>query len=139
MTPNPTPNNNLLTDPDNSRQDDIDLVKIFFLMLSNWYWFVLSLSLALTGAWLYNRHTLPTWRVSATVLIEEDKSSRSMLGSNNMLEGFGLRPGMQNLDNQLLILTSWSLIEKALNELPFDIEYYQRGRVNKVALTRSAR
>jgi len=55
------------------------------------------------------------------------------IGSDQLLEGFGLRPGIKNLDNQLLILTSWSLIDKTLHELPFGIEYYVRGRINKVA------
>ncbi len=127
-----SPNNGQL--PGQENEKDIDVMKIFFLMLSNWYWFVLALGLTVGSAWVYKRYTLPTWRVSATVLIEEDKKHTSMIGSEQLLEGFGVRPGMQNLDNQVLILTSWTIIEKTLSDLPFDIEYYHHGRVNKVAL-----
>jgi tyrosine-protein kinase Etk/Wzc len=126
-------NNNNINSSDQNKQDEVDLLKIFFLMLSNWYWFILSVSIAVIGAWFYNKHTVPTWRVSATVLIDEEKNSKMSIGSDQLLEGFGLRPGMKNLDNQLLILTSWSLIEKTLDKLPFGTEYYTRGRINKVA------
>jgi tyrosine-protein kinase Etk/Wzc len=131
-------NNNLHNDnqqinSENNKEEEVDLLKIFFLMLSNWYWFVMAILVALAIAWLYNSHTLPTWRVSATVLIDEDKGGRASIGSDQLLEGFGLRAGMKNLDNQLLILTSWALIEKTLDELNFGTEYYTRGRINKVA------
>ena len=38
---------------------------------------------------------------------------------------------MQNLDNQIQILTSWSLIGRTIDSLPFKYEYYTRGRINK--------
>ncbi len=129
-----TPNSEIqFLDKDKNKQDEIDLLKILFLMLSNWYWFALSLSVVFVITWLYITHTLPTYRVSSTVLIEEDKSSRVNIGSDQLLQGFGLRPGMKNLDNQLLILTSWSLIDRTLKELPFETEYYTKGRINEVA------
>jgi len=133
MTPD-SPNPRPQFRPAPQKQDDVDIAKLFFLMLGNWYWFVLALFLSITAAWLYNKYTLPTWNVSATVLIEEDKKGSGMMGTDKLLEGFGLRPGMQNLDNQLVILTSWTIIEKTLEELPFDIEYYHRGKINKGAL-----
>ncbi len=133
MTPNPL-SKRPLSHPTKSNQDEINLMKIFFLMLTNWYWFVLALTLALTAAWLYNRYTIPTWQVTATVLIEEDHNNQSLTGPDQLLRGFGLRPGIQNLDNQLLILSSRSIIDQTINELPFDIEYYHRGMFKKVAL-----
>jgi tyrosine-protein kinase Etk/Wzc len=120
--------------PGQENEKNIDVVKILFLMLSNWYWFMLALGITVGAAWLYKKFTLPTWKVTATVLIEEDQKNKSIIGSEKLLEGFGVRPGMQNLDNQLLILTSWTVIEKTLAELPFDVEYYHHGRVNKADL-----
>lgn len=116
------------------KQDDVDLGKLFFLMLSKWPWFALAIVVFMSAAWVYIRYTVPTWNTSATVLIEEGNKGQSVLGSDKILEGFGLRPGMQNLDNQLLILTSRSTIGKTLELLPFDNEYYFRGRLNKMPL-----
>ncbi len=126
--------NRFLIHSEKSKKDNVDYLKLFFLMLSNWYWFVLAVTLALAIAWLYNKYTVPKWRVSAAVLIEENRQAQSLIGQDELLRGFGLRPGIQNLDNQLLILSSKSIIDQTLGELPFNIEYYHRRIRNKVAL-----
>ena len=124
---------NLNYDTDQSQEDVVDLRKLFFKLLSYWHFFALTFVVALICAWLYNRYTMPTYRVTSTLLIEEDKKTGA-IGTDQLLQGFGLRPGMQNLDNQILILSSWSLIGRTLDSLPFDIEYYYRGRINKLPL-----
>ena len=50
------------------------------------------------------------------------------------MKGFGLRPGMKNLDNQIQVLYSYALAEKCLQELSFGIDYYTRDRVNMESL-----
>jgi capsular exopolysaccharide synthesis family protein len=116
------------------QEDEIDLKKIFYLIISNWYYFLIAMILALICAFLYNTYTIPTYRVSSTLLINEDKKG-GVLENNQFFEGFGLGTGIQNLDNQIMILSSRTLIGKTLDELPFSIEYYYYNRFkNKVSL-----
>lgn len=130
----PTTNPNYqFTDADESREDVVDFRKFFFKLLSYWHFFVVSLAVALICAFLYNRYTMPVFRATSTLLIEEDKKSGA-LGTDQLLQGFGLKAGMQNLDNQILILSSWSLIGKTLDSLPFGTKYYTRGRINRTTL-----
>ena len=126
-TTNPTP------DTDQPREEVVDLRKLFFKLLSYWQLFALALFVALICAWFYNRYTFTKYRVISTLLIEENKKPGS-IGADQLLQGFGLQPGMQNLDNQIQILSSWSLIGKTIDSLPFKIEYYTRGRLNKGSL-----
>ena len=126
-----------MTHPNNHSNDEpteevVDLRKFFFKMISFWYFFVATIAVALVFAWTYNRLTLPVYRVTSTLLIEEDK--KGMPGTDQLLQGFGLNPGMQNLDNQILILSSWSLIGRTLDSLPFDVEYFYKGNTNKSPL-----
>jgi capsular exopolysaccharide synthesis family protein len=116
------------------QEDIVDLRKLFFKLLSYWHFFVLALGVALLCAWLYNRYATTRYRVTSTLLIEEDKKGGAAIGTNQLLEGFGLKAGMQNLDNQILILSSWSLIGRTLDSLSYDIEYYVRGRIKKITL-----
>jgi len=102
-------------------------------MLSHWYYFAITIAVAMVITYLYNRFTLPVYRTTSTLLIEESKKS-GLPGTDQLLQGFGLNPGMQNLDNQILILSSWSLIGRTLDSLPFEIEYYYQGRMNKSPL-----
>ena len=131
-------NNNLLQiKPQNvnPRQEDvIDLRKLFFKLLSYWHIFAITMVVTIICAWLYNRYATTKYRITSTLLIEEDKKGSAAIGSDKLLEGFGLRPGMQNLDNQIQILSSWSLIGRTLDSLPFGTEYYCRLRMKQEAL-----
>jgi tyrosine-protein kinase Etk/Wzc len=132
MPTNHTPNS--VSDNDQPQEEVVDLRKLFFKLLSYWQYFVIALFIALICAWLYNRYTLTKYRVTSALLIEENKKSGAIGGTDQLLKGFGLNPGMQNLDNQIQILSSWSLIGKTIDTLPFNIEYYTRGRINKGSL-----
>ena len=56
------------------------------------------------------------------------------LGADNIMQGFGLRPGRQNMDNRIQMFSSWSLVKRSLKKLPFEIDYYLKGRVNEISL-----
>src|SRR5450759_3765224 len=131
------PNNhtqNSVSDNDQPQEEVVDLRKLFFKLFSYWQYFVIALFITMICAWLYNRYTLTKYRVTSALLIEENKKSGAIGGTDQLLKGFGLNPGMQNLDNQIQILSSWSLIGKTIDTLPFNIEYYTRGRINKGSL-----
>jgi len=127
-------NNNQPIDNDQPQEEVVDLRKLFFRLLSYWQYFALALFIALVCAWLYNRYSLTKYRVTSSLLIEENKKSGTLGGTDQLLKGFGLQPGMQNLDNQIQILSSWSLIGKTIDSLPFKFEYYTHGRINKGSL-----
>ena len=54
--------------------------------------------------------------------------------NNQLLEGLSLEAGTQNLDNQIMILSSKTLIWNTLNDLPFDIECYYHKLNKKLSL-----
>jgi len=117
-----------------SRQSDIAYIhKLLIIFVSYWYYFLSALAVAVAVGFLYTKYTIPTYQVSATILIEEDGDARLPGIDNNMLEGFGLSAKTQNLDNQLTILSSKSLIRETLNELPFQSDCYKKGLFKEVS------
>lgn len=112
----------------------INLRKLFLKLLSYWHVFVLAIMVTLVCAWLYNKYTQTKYRIACTLLIEEDKNGSIAQANDDLLQGFGLRPSMQNLDYQLFLLSSWSLIGKTLDSLNFGTEYYWQGLLRKVDL-----
>ena len=113
--------------------DGINLTKLILLMVSKWYYFVIALMVAFACTYFYMSHTIPKYGVSATLLIDQEKTDVS-IGSDKVLEGFGLGSGTKNLDNQIMILTSRTLIGKTIDELNLDVEYYQRDLFDKISL-----
>ena len=112
----------------NRENETINLKRIFLLLLRRWYYFPIVMILTLAAAYLYNRYTMPTYLVTSTILIEEENNS-NLPGSDEIMQGIGLRPSTQNLDNQIYVFKSWTLISKTLDLLPFEIDYYKKGRI----------
>ncbi len=110
----------------------INIKRLLRLALANWYWYVLALVVSLASATYYTKKVPRTYRATASILIEqEDRANLS--NANMLLEGFGLRPGNQNLDNQIYILSSNTLIQETLEELDFGIDCYRKQMRKQVS------
>ena len=113
------------------KQIGIDPLAVLSLVVKNWYYLVAGIIVALLGARFYIGHTLPMYMSSVKILIHQS-DNRTTNANEELLRGLGLPGGMGNLDNQIMILTSRALTEKALKELPFEIEYYHRTIKNRL-------
>ncbi len=125
-------------------EDTIDIKKLLLTLLSNWYWFVLAVILALTAAFLYNRYATPVYEIQTTVMFEEayGKSSPMALAGasgigGNVFEGLGSMKSMQNIHNQMVIVGSTPLVSKVIDQLDFEVSYYAVGRVSLVEAYKS--
>ena len=58
------------------QSDIVNLQKLALMMIRNWYVFFITLAIACTAAYFYNKYTLPTYRVTATLLVEEGDNAR---------------------------------------------------------------
>lgn len=111
----------------------LDLVVILPLIFKYWYWFVLSIIAALFCSFLYVRHTMPVYRTTATILINEAEA-RPVVDNSEILQGLGLPGGLRNLQNQIMIIKSRDLTEKTLTALDFEVEYYIKTIRNKLPI-----
>jgi len=111
----------------------IDPGTILKLITKNWYFFVIAIVFALIVARYYILHTIPVYRVYTSVLIFEEETNT---GSDNdeLLKGLGLPGGMRNLENQIKIITSRELTERAVRGLGFETEYYFKTIHNQIPL-----
>ncbi len=57
-----TPQSSMLED-NPMLEDDLDIKKLLLNVLSNWYWFVLSLIITLAMAFLYNHYSVPIYNI----------------------------------------------------------------------------
>jgi capsular exopolysaccharide synthesis family protein len=103
--------------------------KILILILNHWYVYVLALILAAVGGAIYLKHRIPYYDVTTTILIEEEDP----IPGADLLEGFSVRPGIKNLDNQLFIVSSYSLIQEVLEQLPFEVDVFRKGLFSRVS------
>ncbi len=124
---NPSNNPPAYPDPFDPRleTDNIDIKRYISLFISNWYWFAITLFIAITFAYGINRWSEKVYTVSSTLLIKSDQTS----GLTNIFQGSGNYGNQQNINNEIGILKSYNLNYKVMQELPeFYIDYIMVGK-----------
>ena len=118
----------------NQQNETIDIKKFVIKMLANWYWFALSLLITLCVAYVINRYTDPVYKQLAIVMVQ-DKDNTLSGGVEGILEEQGIlcRTRKKVVENEIGVLSSYTLVKKAITELPdFNISYFSMGRIRTV-------
>lgn len=115
-------------DPMEETDNTNGLRDILFSYLIYWKWFLLSVALCLGAAWIYLRYATPTYSVSATIMIKDDKkggrnSEAQALESMSFLQSGG------NIENEVEILRSKSLIKEVVISQKIYTSYTTQGRI----------
>lgn len=113
--------------------EEINIKEVLQKYLRYWYLFVLGVLIAGTAAFIYLRYTTPQYRVSSTLLIKDDKKGPS-LSENAVLNDLDLFQSGKNIDNEIEILKSKSLMNRVLKELALNTTYYVDGRVKSTEI-----
>ena len=111
-------------------QDEVSLLELFFHYFSYWKWFVISLVICLSLAFVYLRYTTKQYTVFSKVLIKDEK--RGQTGFDwNAFSDLGLTPQMGSFDNEIEILNSQSLMQEVVDSLKLGVAYFKEGRIKK--------
>ena len=100
---------------------------ILNIILSNWYWFIISLLLFGAGAYAYLRYTTPVYQRTATVLVKDSRkgSGSEVTAFNDIIGGISRR----SVDNELHIFQSRHLMEQVVKRYDLTTQYLSKGRV----------
>ena len=102
---------------------------IFALCVANWYWFVISVVIALAiGIWKI-KTTPPVYQRSVSILIKSKES-----GSENLLKEFGIDNVASNLTNEMELLKTATIAREITQRLNLNVEYYRDGYFHDILL-----
>ena len=122
-----TTQNNTTAKPKQT-DDFIRIQDLFYLCLSKWYWFVISLAVTLGIAVIYLLKTPPVYTRSASLLIKEDSKGNSMGGdAAGVLGDFDLFQTSTNVNNEIQSLQSPSVMLDVVKRLHLDVDYHTDG------------
>jgi tyrosine-protein kinase Etk/Wzc len=113
--------NENLQESGQQQQQSLDLKVILFKLYRYWYTFILTIFIALSIAFLFNKYTRPIYEASTTILIK-DKSEKQVDVQDIL--GLGRTKGIQNLTNQMALLSSYALANKTVTKLGFEVAYF---------------
>ena len=115
--------------------DFIRIQDLLGLCLGKWYWFVISLVLALGIAVVYLLRTPPVYTRSASLLIKEDSKGQSPSGDvSSTFADMGLFQSNTNVNNELLSIQSPAVMLDVVKRLHLDVNYFTDGRFYKRVL-----
>jgi len=104
-------------------QQKTDYRDLVFKLWRHKFWFALSIAALLAAAFLFNKFSTTIFRNHSTLLLKESERN-SFMSSQDIMQGFGLFAGNQNIENELGILTSYTMIYEAVTQLNLDVSFY---------------
>lgn len=94
-----------------------------------WPWYLLFIVLFLIGTYVFHRYTVDEYSVSGTLVISTNNKPEARI-----LDRSSIFTGQQNLENDILMLSSKNLAREALNKLHFDVEYHAKTAIKVIEL-----
>lgn len=101
--------------------------------LRYWPWFVLSIIITFFISYIYLRYTQPLYQATTTILVKDERKGnlQSELSAFNDL---GLMNVKNNVDNEIEVIKSRSIVEAAVRKLNFNVAFYTEARVKTIEL-----
>ena len=104
--------------------DTIDLRSIFQKIGSRWWWFLITVPIAVALGAAFIKTTAKQYVVQATMLLSENK--RSGYGADQeFIKGTSYLSNSADLEDKLAVLTSKTNLTRTLERLNFGINYYE--------------
>ena len=104
---------------------------MLFKYIIRWPWFIASVIFCLVCAWLYLKTITPVYNISASMIIKDNKKGGNTGNDLSAFEDLGIISSSQNIDNEIEILRSKSLIKDVVSELELYISCSGEGRFQK--------
>lgn len=97
---------------------------LLFHCISNWYWILLSLSIALGAAVIYILTTPPVYVRSAEMLIKEGDG----MGGSGAFKDFAAQQATADASIEVQVLRSPGIVREAIERLGLTVDYKGKGR-----------
>ena len=110
--------------------EEINLKDQLNLYLRYWPWFLISVLLILSLAFLYLKYTSENYRTQATILIKDEQNNS--LSELAAFEDLGLTGGglsSSDLENEVEILKSKKLLTQVVEDLDLNVRYFFEGDI----------
>ena len=118
----------------NKEEQGIDIKQVIFVALSHWYLFVIFVVAALAIGFVINRYSTKVYQTSGTLLINDERNHYDATAIMTSMS-FG---NTQNIDNEIAILTSYTLTDRVVKKMGIEVTYYEKGRITNTEMYKNA-
>lgn len=120
-------NNNINTNNSPIEEEEINLRKIFVILLKNWYLFVIFGMLGIMGGYFASRFSHPDYQVQATIYVPAQKGGISA----NLEDMFTsqLSGNKAEVFNQIEIIKSFSINDQVVRNLKWRTRWFKKDKL----------
>ncbi|MBK9758662.1 MAG: polysaccharide biosynthesis tyrosine autokinase [Flavobacteriales bacterium] len=105
-------------------QESVDLKAIFSKIVSKWWLFLITISIAVAGGAAYIKTTPKAYRVKSVLRMSEGRRSNFGGNKEEFLKGSGYLKSDAELEDEIAMIRSVSIMTRTLSKLDFAIGYY---------------
>ncbi|WP_187477619.1 GumC family protein [Amniculibacterium sp. G2-70] len=117
-------------------EETINLRELLEKYIAYWKWFLLSIFLCLSLAFLYLRYATKQYNVSAQILLKDKDAASPELEAIKDAVSFGSKDNAMVTD-QSKILKSRRLMTKVVEKNELNVQYINKGRINTSEVSKS--
>ena len=111
------------------QQDGNIINQLIFRYLPYWPLFVVMLLLGLAGAFAFIRYKVPVYKVTAAIMIKDEKKG---IDDAKVLEQLNLFGSKKIVENEIEIIKSRTLLKEVVRNLRLYAPLFEEGKVNTV-------
>ena len=101
--------------------DSFNFREVFFKYFSFWPFFLISIFLCLIGGFIFLRYSTPLYKSTAVIeIIDKAQDSEMALPTSMTI----FNRSMINLENEIGVLSSYSLHSRVVNSINSNVEFY---------------
>jgi capsular exopolysaccharide synthesis family protein len=121
-------------------EETINVMELLLRFIRHWKWFVTGIAAAMVILFLYLRYTTPVYSVTSSIILKESKNQRIQSGLGGMMGDLQLGglAAVSNLENEIFVLQSRSIIRDVINRLNLHTSYIVEGRIENTDLYRQS-
>ncbi len=123
--------NNRQTNSPTTGDKDLSVQWFLINILMHWKWVAISLVICIALGVLYLNFTQNTYKISASVILKDDKKGGLGNSELSLFEDMGLLNTNNNVDNEVEMLKSRNLVEGVVKEQKLYINYLINNGLNK--------
>lgn len=107
-----------------TQEQEIDLIELFYKLISHWKWFLIASVAALAAAYIYVHVSTPIYQASASVVIKDsDGNDKAIDDLFLKVAPASLSSANTQIEDEMEILRSRSILLQVINELNLYTEY----------------
>jgi len=102
----------------------VNIKAIILKLVSKWYYFLIAMFIVLPLAYAYLKFTPKQFQARASLLVKSEE--QNAMNSDQFLKGMDLFTPETELEDEIGILRSYSMVEQAMRQLDFTVSYFTK-------------